>query len=83
MRPIPLVRFNALAGYCRQPQSLLYAEELGWFEHGDERVLATLIRDRTDGDFGGMILGRDRRGRFRWIGDAGFHKASSEENLLS
>lgn len=75
MRPISFVRFNALAGYCRQPQTSLYAEELRWFEHGGERVLATLIRDRTDGDFGGMILGRDRKGRFRGIGDAGFHKS--------
>lgn len=73
MRPISFVRFNALAGYCRQPQTLLYADELNWFEKGGERVLATLIRDRADGDFGGMILGRDRKGRFRWIGDAGFH----------
>lgn len=75
MRPISLVRFNALAGYCRQPQTPLYAEELRWFEHGGERVLGILIRDRTDSDFGGMILGRDRKSRFRWIGDAGFHKS--------
>lgn len=82
MRPISLVHFNALAGYCRQPQTPLYAEELKWFEHGDERVLATLIRDRTDSDFGGMILGRDRKGRFRWIGDAGFHKSQRRAEAL-
>lgn len=73
MRSISLTRFNALAGYCRQPQTLLYAEELNWFEHDSERLLATLIRDRADRDFGAVILGRDRKGRFRWVGDAGFH----------
>jgi len=72
MRRISLIRFNALAGYCRQPQTLLYGEELKWFEHGGERVLGILIRDRTDDDYGGMILGHDRKGRFRWIGDSGF-----------
>lgn len=51
MRPISLARFNALAGYCRHPYTLVAAEELNWFEHGGERLLATLIRDRTDDDF--------------------------------
>ena len=67
MRPISQTRFNALAGYCRRPQALSFAEELNWFEHSDERVLGVLIRDRTGHDFGGMILGRNRKGRFRCI----------------
>lgn len=67
MRRISLARFNALAAYCRKPPTLFFAEEVDWFEHGGERVLGVLIRDRQDGDFGGMILGRDRRGRFRCI----------------
>lgn len=78
MRPISLMRFNALAGYCRLPQAVLFSEELDWFEHGRERVLGTLIRDREDGDFGGMVLGRDRKGRFRGIGDCGFHPSRQE-----
>ena len=73
MKPISLLRFNALAGYCRQPATLLYAEELKWFEHGGEEILATLVRDRTDDDFAGMILGRDRKGRFRWIDSTDFY----------
>lgn len=67
MRPIPLVRFNALAGYCREPLSRYYADEVGWFENAGERVLGVVIRDRTDGDFAGVILARDRRGRFRAV----------------
>jgi hypothetical protein len=67
MRPIPLVRFNALAGYCREPQAELSGEEVAWFEHGGERVLGMVIRDRIDDDFGGVVLARDRRGRFRAV----------------
>ena len=73
MRPIPLVRFNALAGYCRHPSTLLYAEELNWFEENDEQFLAVLIRDRTDNDFLGIILGQDWKGRFRHIGGTEAH----------
>ena len=51
----------------------LLGEEVGWFEHGDERVLGTLVRDRHDDDFGGIVLGQDRRGRFRCIVAPHFH----------
>jgi hypothetical protein len=67
MKPIPLVRFDALAGYARKPMIRILAEELSWFEHADERVLGLVNRDRTDNDFGGHVFGRDRKGRFRWI----------------
>lgn len=66
MRPISLVRFNALAGYARSPRTILYSDELGWFEHADERVLGVLIRDRTDGDFAGSVLARDELLQYRW-----------------
>jgi hypothetical protein len=72
------MRFNALAGYCRLPQSVLSAEELGWFEAGGERVLGTLARDLGDGDFGGVVLGRDRKGRFRAIGLCGWHPSPEQ-----
>lgn len=82
MKPISLVRFNALAGYSRKPGILLIAEEVKWFEHGGERVLATLVRDRTDDDFAGMIFGRDRKGRFRWIGNPNFHKSQRRAEAI-
>jgi hypothetical protein len=71
MKPISPLRFDALAGYARQPQSILFGEEIRYFQHGGERVLGMVLRDRTDNDFGGIVLGRDRGLRFRWI--AGTH----------
>src|SRR6202521_3275178 len=66
MRPISKLRFNSLAGFARQPQTTLYAEELGWFEHANERSLGVLIRDRTDGDYAGIVLARDELLQYRW-----------------
>lgn len=82
MRPIALVRFNALAGYCRRPPTLYYAEELAWFEHGGERVLGTIIRDRTDDDFAGVVLARDRLGRFRAVALTGFEPSQRRAEVL-
>ena len=82
MKPISLVRFNALAGYCRKPGILQIGEELKWFEHGGERVLATLVRDRTDDDFAGMFFGRDRKGRFRWIDSTKCHKSQRRAEAM-
>ena len=76
MQTIPLIRFDSLAGYCRDPMARIAADEIAWFEEGDESVLGALIRDRMDGDFGGIVLGRDEKGRFRWIGGTGFHDST-------
>ncbi|WP_404365195.1 hypothetical protein ACIHQR_33305 [Corallococcus coralloides] len=73
MRPLKLVRFNALAAYSRQPPIHVLTEELAWFEHANERVLGVVVRDRTDGDFAGVVFGRDRRGRFRAVYTTAFH----------
>ena len=67
MRRLSKIRFDALAGYARQPLALLMAQELGWFEQGNERLLATLIRDQEDSDYAAIIMGRDRKGRFRCV----------------
>jgi hypothetical protein len=72
MKPISRLRFDALGGYARQPRSILYGEEIRFFEHANERLLGMIIRDLTDNDFGGMVLGRDRRLRFRWVSGTGF-----------
>ena len=76
MRRISLLRFNALAGYCRAPMASLLSEEIDWFEHGGDRVLGVLIRDRHDNDFGGIVLGRDRNGRFRCIAAPHFYRSA-------
>ncbi|WP_245436921.1 hypothetical protein [Rhizobium chutanense] len=52
----------------------LLCDELSWFEHGGERVLGVVVRDRSDDDFGGHIFGKDRNARYRWIGSTGFHE---------
>ncbi len=47
----------------------LVAEEMGWFEEAQEKVLGVLVRDLPDNDFACYVLGRDAKGRFRavWI----------------
>jgi hypothetical protein len=45
--------------------------EIGWFEAGEERLLATLIVD-TDGEFSGIILAQDLKERYRYVGQTGY-----------
>src|SRR5262249_26452228 len=72
MKPIAKCRFDALAGYIRSPHSLIMSQELEWYCADAERVLGVLIFDRTDRDYGGVVLGRDGRRRFRAISMSGF-----------
>lgn len=65
MRPISLRRFDSLAGYIRYPWSFLTAEEVGWFEAGDEKLLGLISRDTTDNDYVATVLARDALNRFR------------------
>lgn len=60
-------RFDALAGYARDPKIIHFIEELEWFATPGERLLGMVVRDRQDRDFGWVILGRDERLRFRAI----------------
>lgn len=41
------------------------SQELSWWADLDEIVLGTVILDRTDRDFGWIMLVRDKVGRFR------------------
>jgi hypothetical protein len=68
MQDIKRVRFEALAAYCRQPGALIAAEEVRWLKEYDEEVLLVVIRDVTDGDFSAMVLARDIKERYRWVG---------------
>lgn len=67
MTPISQQRFDALAGYTRLPAIVLIIQEAAWFATADERLLGLLTWDRFDRDYGWIVLGRDRRGRFRAI----------------
>jgi hypothetical protein len=75
MRRISLLRFNALGGYARHPATVLFSEELGWFESHNGKLVALLIRDDADQDFAGMVFGRDERGRFRWTASTNFFRS--------
>jgi hypothetical protein len=67
MKEISKSRFEAMAGYTREPGTALIVEELEWFASDNGVVLGLLARDRIDDDFSGMVLGRDSRGRFRAV----------------
>lgn len=49
------------------PGTRIITEELEWYEAGNERLLGLVLRDRTDDDFGWIILGRDKLRRFRAV----------------
>ncbi|HEV7254143.1 MAG TPA: hypothetical protein VGN97_13750 [Mesorhizobium sp.] len=65
--PISLTRFNALGGYARQPLTFLTTQELGFYETGDGDVLGIAVLDIADQDFGGIVLARDGKLRFRAV----------------
>lgn len=67
MEAISKVRFEALAGYCRSPETIFFAEEVQWLQARNEDVLVVVIRDRTDNDFSAILLARDLKLRYRWI----------------
>jgi hypothetical protein len=71
---ISKLRFNALAGYSRQPYAEVLSEELAWFEHRMVPVLGVLLLDRSDADFGGVIVGKDQSGRYRCIDINGWYE---------
>lgn len=85
MEAISRLRFEALAGYSRRPETILMSEEIGWFAETDERVLGVLIRDREDDDYGSIILGCDRKGRYRAVHVMNFfaNEAEAQENLVA
>lgn len=78
IKPLPGLRFNALAGYAREPATVLIFGELEWYSTNDERVLGTIVQDRNDRDFGWITLGRDERLQYRAI-FAGSEFATQEE----
>jgi ribosomal protein L30 len=78
IKPLSRRRFEALAGYTRVPEIVLYVEEFEWYATRDERLIGMVVRDRIDDDFGWAILGRDERLRFRAI-DVNSSLASPDE----
>lgn len=67
MKELTEQRFEALAGYTRRPDLIVVIQEAAWFATPDERLLGVVTWDRLDRDFGWVLLGRDRKLRFRGI----------------
>src|SRR5580704_16125584 len=67
MERLSPLRFDALAGYARQPFTLLTADERDWYSEAREKVLGVIVQDRTDKDYVCVDLGRDRVGRYRAV----------------
>jgi hypothetical protein len=60
-------RFAALAGYTRRPDLITLLQEAAWYSAPGERLLGVVTWDRLDRDYGWVLLGRDKRLRFRAI----------------
>lgn len=67
MEPISESRFNALAGYARQPMARMMAREMEFYEIDGGRIVGMIIEDRTDRDFGGTVFARDAVARYRCV----------------
>lgn len=66
MRRITQTQFDAYC-YARQPLVRVMSKEVAWFEAGQRKLLATIIFDQSDLDYGYILLGRDSRKMFRCI----------------
>lgn len=64
LKPIARVRFDAIAGYARTSMAHM-AEELGYYELEDGRILGILVRDRYDRDYASVVFAPDARRRYR------------------
>lgn len=82
MQDIPKVRFEALAAYCRRPETPFYAEEIRWLQIEEEQLIIVLIRDTTDSDFAAILLSRDLKERYRFVAITAFF-STPEEALTS
>lgn len=67
IQSISLTRFNALGGYARAPGSWLMFEDLEYFEVSGGKVIGIATKDHTDQDFGGLVLAKDQKLRFRCV----------------
>ncbi|WP_258001060.1 hypothetical protein [Janthinobacterium sp. ROICE36] len=78
MKPISKLRFEALASYCRKPETLLHADELEWHQAYDETILIVVVKDYNDGDYSALLLTKDLMERYRWVGITAFYDSPAE-----
>ncbi|MCU1251037.1 MAG: hypothetical protein JWQ49_4066 [Edaphobacter sp.] len=67
IKEISKTRFDILAGYTRLPGAFLFGKELAYFSIASDRVLGVFIRDTTDGDYAGIIIGPDEYSQYRAV----------------
>lgn len=65
--PLTHERYNAYVAWARSPIFEAFGEELEFFAEPAGSLIGVLIKDRTDRDFGYVVLGRDLKKRFRCI----------------
>lgn len=78
VQDISRVRFEALAAYCRRPETILFSQELRWFQAYEEKILIVLIRDLFDNDFSAFFLAQDMKGRYRLVSMTDFFESPDE-----
>jgi hypothetical protein len=66
MRQITRRQFDVYC-YSRQLLIRVMSQEVAWFEAFNRKILAVVVFDRTDLDYGYVILGRDSRKMFRCL----------------
>ena len=66
VKQISKARFDALT-LSRHPMASIMGEEAEWYADYGEIVLGCILKDRTDQDWGYIVLGRDEKGLFRCI----------------
>lgn len=59
-------QFDALC-LCRDPMLRVMSKELEWFSDENKTVIASIVHDFTDDDYGYVVLGRDSKKIFRCI----------------
>ena len=66
-KPMSAERFNHYALGMRSSFAKLIAQEQSWWADQKEQIIGMVFRDLKDGDFGWLLLSRDRVDRFRAV----------------
>lgn len=78
MKTINQQRFDAMASYCRRPETFLTIEELAWFSAFEDDLLVVILKDRIDNDYTAMALVKDLKERYRFASMSPFFDSREE-----
>lgn len=83
MKLIPETRFNAIAGYARNPMTRASFEELTFYEdESAHHVAGMIVRDRQDSDYCGIIFAKDQGQRYRCVNLTDYCATSDQAQIL-